>query len=163
MDVRNMVPWGRGNRLAPQDQQAHPFLALQRDVNRLFEEVFRGFELPSVFSGRSAPMPSIEVRDEGKELKVVAELPGMTEQDVELSLDDDTLILRGEKKAETSEKTETGVFTERWFGRFERMIDVGEVQEDKVTAEFKDGVLTVILPKAEETIQHARKIPIAKT
>jgi HSP20 family protein len=157
MNVRDLVTWGR-NRL-PTAEGPHPFFALQRDINKLFDDMWGGFELPTMMRGRA--FPSIEVRDEDKQVRVIAELPGMDENDVELTLADGVLTLKGEKKSETTEKTaEGGSVSERWYGRFERAVEVGAVEEDKVAAEYKNGVLTVTLPKAETAKDKARKIPI---
>jgi HSP20 family protein len=156
MNVRDLVPWGRG-RLTT----GEPFHMLQRDINRLFDDMWGGFDLPALL-GRKG-FPALEVRDEGKEIKVVAELPGMGVKDVELTIDAGILTLKGERKSETTEKTDGGLFSERWYGRFERSVNVGQVEEDKVVADFSNGVLTVILPKAAVPEEMGRKIPIGGT
>ena len=92
-------------------------------------------------------------------MTVTAELPGMEEKDVDLLLEDGVLTLKGEKRAETEDKDRQ--FSERYYGRFERRSPLdAEVQADKVEARFKNGVLTVTLPKDPEAQPKARRIAI---
>ena len=165
MSVRDLIPWSRGSSQAPsiyRSDDMDPFLSLHRNVNRLFDEVFRGFDTPSVF-GRLAPhsgsWPSVEFSETDKEIRVTAEIPGLGENDVEVLLDDGVLTLRGEKKAETEDKDRQ--FSERFYGRFERRFSLGrEVEDDKVAATFKNGVLTVTLPKTKKAQSQAKRIAI---
>jgi len=129
-------------------------------VNRLFDDAFRDFGAPAVgrLSGRSS-WPSVEVSETEGEIRVTAEMPGLEEKDIEILLDNGMLTLRGEKKSETEDKDRH--FSERFYGRFERQIGLGaEVDEDKVSADFKSGVLTVTLPKTEPAKSRARRIAI---
>lgn len=161
MNVRDLIPWGRESNPAPtvyRNDQASPFLALHREMNRLFDEAFRDFGTPSLF-GRLPTWPSVEITDAEKEIRVSAELPGLEEKDVEVLIEGDVLTLRGEKKAEVEDKARQ--FSERYYGRFERRIPLGfEVEEDKVAAEFKNGVLTVTLSKPETAQTKAKRIAI---
>ncbi len=167
MSVRDLIPWGRNNgNQTPsvfRDGERDPFLSLHREVNRLFDDVFRGFgsSLPS-FGGISAfggGWPSVEISDSEKEIKVTAEVPGLEEKDVEVLLNDGVLTLKGEKHSETEDKDKQ--FSERFYGRFERRIPLGyEVQEDKVNARFRNGVLTVTLPKSEKAQSQVKRIAI---
>jgi HSP20 family protein len=105
--------------------------------------------------------PSVEVSDEGKALKVTAELPGMEKDDIKLHLEGNMLIISGEKKSESENKDE-GVFrTERFYGYFQRAIPIPEdVDRDKAEAEFKRGVLTIRFPKLESSHEHSKRIEI---
>ncbi len=167
MSVRDLIPWGRGNgNQVPslfRDGERDPFLSLHREVNRLFDDVFRGFGsgLPSLggVSAFGGSWPSVEIADGEKEIKVTAEVPGLEEKDIEVLLDDGVLTLRGEKRSETEDKDRQ--FSERFYGRFERRIPPGtEVKEDKVDARFRNGVLTVTLPKSEKAQSQVRRIAI---
>jgi HSP20 family protein len=168
MSVRDLIPWNRGNNQAPtinRSEDMDPFMSLHRNVNRLFDEVFRDFDTPSVL-GRMTPRngtwPSVEFSENDKEIRVVAEMPGLDENDVEVLLEDGVLTLRGEKKSETEDKDRQ--FSERYYGRFERRLALGrEVEEDKVEAAFKNGVLTVTLPKTEKAQANAKRITINTT
>jgi HSP20 family protein len=102
--------------------------------------------------------PNIEVNESDKEVKVIAEVPGLEEKDVEVELADGTLAIRGEKKTETEDKER--LFSERYYGRFERRIPVEDVEQDKAAASFKNGVLTVTLPKSPHAERKVKRIPI---
>ncbi|WP_095204934.1 Hsp20/alpha crystallin family protein [Mesorhizobium carmichaelinearum] len=164
MSVRDLIPWSRGGSHAPSVYRGDvdPFLSLHRNVNRLFDEMFHDFDTPSVLSRlapRSGTWPSVEFSETDQEIRVTADMPGLDENDVEVTLDDGVLTLRGEKKAETEDKDRQ--FSERYYGRFERRFGLGrEVQEDKVAATFKNGVLTVILPKTHKAQVSAKRIAI---
>jgi len=169
MSVRDLIPWGRNNGdSAPaliRDREHDPFLALHRELNRLFDDVFRSFgsSLPSfgTTSAFASDWPSVEISDDGKQVKVTAEVPGLEEKDIEVLLDDGVLTLRGEKQSET--KDEGRRFSERYYGRFERRIPLGvEVEEDAVDARFRNGVLTVTLPKSETAQSQVKRIAIKR-
>ena len=150
MSVRDLIPWGRSESRVPVRSQADPFLALHREVNRLFDDVWRGFGAASATFAQPGGWPNVEVVEGDKHLVVSAELPGLSEKDVEITLDDDGLTLRGERKAEQNGEQQGFVFSERFFGRFQRSIALpSEVDKDGVSASMKDGVLTVTLPKVE--------------
>ena len=160
MNMRDLIPWGRGGSSpAPYREPVSPFLTLHREMNRLFDEAFRSFETPSLFGGVPS-WPNIELVDGDKELRVSAELPGMDQGDVEVLLDDGALTIRGEKKSEF--KDEERRFSERFYGTFERRIPLDwDVDADKVQANFKNGVLTVAVPKSENAQQRTKRIPIS--
>ncbi|RWH29861.1 Hsp20/alpha crystallin family protein [Mesorhizobium sp.] len=167
MSVRDLIPWGRNNgNQAPALFRAgdrDPLLSLHREVNRLFDDVFRSFgsTLPA-FSGASAfggGWPSVEISDGETEVKVTAEMPGLEEKDIEVLLDDGVLTLKGEKRSETEDRDRQ--FSERFYGRFERRLPLGyEVKKDKVDARFSNGVLTVTLPKSEKAQSQGKRIAI---
>lgn len=167
MNVRDLIPWARnGDSRVPsayRDSDQNPFLSLHREMNRLFEDAFRGFDsrLPPFgqFSNLGAAWPSVEISETDEEFTVTAELAGLEQKDIEVLLDDGTLTLRGEKRSETEEKNRQ--FSERYYGRFERRVPLGyEVEEDKVEASFKNGVLTVTLPKSANAQSKVKRIAI---
>lgn len=167
MSVRDLIPWRRNNGdQVPtflQNNDRDPFLSLHREVNRLFDDVFRGFGsgLPSMGAATSfgARWPSVEISDDEKQIKVIAEVPGLEENDIEVLLDDGVLTLKGEKHSETEDKNRQ--FSERYYGRFERRIPLGvEVKEDEVDARFKNGVLTVTLPRSDKAQSQVKRIAI---
>lgn len=166
MNMRDLIPWTRSQDILPElfrDERSSPFLTLHREMNRLLEEAFRGFASPSL-AGRRADFvnpawPKLEVAETEKQITVSAEIPGMEEKDVELLLNDGNLIIRGEMKSETEDKERQ--FSERFYGRFERQIPVGaDIEENKVEASFKNGVLKVTLPKTERSQAKAKRIAI---
>jgi len=164
MNVRDLIPWNRsGQAPSVYRDDGHPFLSLHREMNRLFDDVFRGFDtrlpsLGSVSSFRGA-WPNIEISETDKEIRVTAEVPGLEDKDVEVFLDDGVLTLRGEKRSETEDKEKH--FSERYYGRFERRIPLGyEVEEDKVDARFRNGVLNITLPKTSKAQSQLKRIEI---
>ena len=128
-------------------------------MNRLFDEAFRSFDDAFAVRAPAHAGRAWRSRRPTKELRVSAELPGLEEKDVEVLLADDVLTIRGEKKSEVEDKERQ--FSERFYGRFERRIPLGiEVEEDKVAASFKNGVLTVTLPKSARARARAKRIAI---
>ena len=102
--------------------------------------------------------PSIEVNESDKDVKVTAELPGLEEKDVQVELANGVLLIKGEKKTETEDKDRK--FSERYYGRFERRIPVEDVDQDKISAAFKNGVLTVTMPKLPQAESKVKRIAI---
>ena len=138
-----------------------PLGTLHREVNRVFDEVFRGF--PSFRSGMAEQgfAPSLDVRENEAEILVSAELPGMTEKDVELALDDDLLTLSGEKKSEKTEEKEGMHLSERCYGGFHRSFRPPYAPDPtKVVARFDNGVLLVTLPRPPGTKPSIKRIAI---
>jgi HSP20 family protein len=164
MAIRDLIPWtSRGREMsAGRGEQNNPFLSLHREMNRLFDDFSRGFDLPMLsgdrFLDRAMGWPNIEVTETDKEVKVTAELPGLDQKDVEVELAHGVLSIRGEKKTESEDKDR--LFSERYYGRFERRIPVDDVEQDKVEASFKNGVLTVTLPKSPAAQQKVKRIAI---
>jgi HSP20 family protein len=168
MAVRDLIPWGRGRASVPsmtERDEFSPFVQLHREMNRLFDDVFNRFDsgMPSLF-GRSpgwsaGSWPSLEVNATENDVRVSAELPGMDEKDIEVLVDNDVLTIRGEKKSETEDKDRR--FSERYYGRFERSLALPfEVDEAKAEASFKNGVLTVTIPKSATAKDTAKRIAI---
>ena len=164
LNVRELIPWTRGREVTSGRHIEHPLVAFQRERDRLFDEFWRGFDLPLV--GRPERMggsvsPRIDISEKDDEVILSAELPGLDEKDIEVTLTDNVLTIRGEKKLEKEEKERGYTYTERSYGSFERRIPLEvEVLSDKVSAAFKNGVLTVTLPKSPEAQRHVRHIPI---
>ena len=136
--------------LAPQGND--PFSLLQREVNRAFDEVFRGFPA----AGRGAAglggfAPSLDVRETEQGLEVAAELPGMSEQDLDLRLEGDLLTLAGEKKDERTQEGGGLHLTERSFGRFQRSFRLPyRPDPNQVQAQFDKGILRIALPRPQQ-------------
>ena len=163
MNMRDLIPWNRGRDVAAyRGEQANPLLMLHREMNRMFDDVFRGFDVAPFGSGRmferALGWPDIEVSETDKQIKVTADLPGLEEKDIGVELANGVLSIKGEKKAETEDKER--LFSERYYGRFERRIPVDDVEADKVNASFKSGVLTVTLPKSSKAQEKSKPIAI---
>src|SRR6266478_1737676 len=161
MNVRDLVPWSRGDRErspATRSDSLSPVMSLHREMNRLFDDVFRGFDDPRLLAGRSG-WPSVDVEETEKEYRVTAELAGLEERDVEVLLQDGSLILRGEKRMEGENRDRT--FSERFYGRFERRLALDrDIDESAVHATFRNGVLTVTITKNAQAVDRMKRIPI---
>ena len=154
----------RGRDVTPRrGEENNPFVTLHREMNRLFDDVFRGSDMMPFGSDRSSGQimgwPNIEVSETEKDVKVTAELPGLDDKDIQVELANGVLSIRGEKKTETEDKER--LFSERYYGRFERRIPVEDVEPDKVAASFKNGLLTVTLPKSREAHEKVKRIAIS--
>ena len=159
--MRSLIPWGRDRRNTvpvPQfSDDISPFFSLQRHVNRLFDEIWRDFEAPLVsHAGWSTRWPDVDVSESDAEIKLVADIPGLSEKDIEVTLRDGVLTLKGDKKMEHKNSS----YREIWEGHFERRIDVGDVDPDKVRAEFRNGQLTIVMEKRPEARSRVKRIPI---
>src|SRR4051795_2118088 len=141
-----------------------PFLTLHREMNRLFDDVLRGGPVSSGGQGGSQGgvllAPHMDVSETDKELRIQAELPGVSENDIDVSLHEDVLTIRAEKKQERKEEREGMHFSERAFGTFQRSLRLPfQLNPDQVQARFVNGVLSVTLPKMQAQ-QQSRRIQI---
>jgi HSP20 family protein len=127
------------------------FESLRRDMNRMFDEFFRGDILADEsFFGRDWT-PAVDVIENNDAYVLKAELPGMNKDDVKITLENNVLTIRGEKKNEMEKKEGDFHRVERSYGLFERSFTIpGSIKANDIDAQYKDGVLTLTLPKAEE-------------
>jgi HSP20 family protein len=154
--------------------ERRPLANLRREIDRLFEDFHLGWPRPSgrtVFDVEPfwrgeiswAKVPAVDIAEKEKEYEITAELPGMEEKNIEVKFADGILTIKGEKKEEKEEKKKDYYLSERHFGSFQRSFQVPEgVDADKIDASFKNGVLTVILPKSPEAQKREKKIAIKK-
>jgi HSP20 family protein len=158
---RSLSPW-------------QPFESLRQEIDRLFDDVTRGFAGSPSYrrlaefgpswpweSASSVAAPAVDVAEKEKEYQVTAELPGMDESNVQVTLVDDVLTIRGEKQEEKEEKDKSYHLSERCYGSFQRSFQLPPgVDQSKIEASFRNGVLTVVLPKAPEAQAKTKKIAI---
>jgi HSP20 family protein len=158
MARHSLIPLGFGG--------SDPILSLHREMNRLFDDAFRGGarDLPQ---GQASRQPSffnanMNVSETDNEVRVTVELPGVTEQDIDVSLNDDVLTIRGEKKMEDERggAKENFHYVERSYGSFQRSLRLPhQANPDEVRAAFQNGVLTVTVPKSAQQ-ERSRRIQI---
>ena len=124
--------------------------SIQREMNRLFDNFFGQREEESAkYAGRW--VPDVDIVELENEIILTAELPGVSKDDIKISVHDGELILIGKKEVPESEKSDCYHCSERYYGPFERRFTLSTtIDTSKINAEFKHGVLKVILPKAEE-------------
>ncbi|MFQ6077797.1 MAG: Hsp20/alpha crystallin family protein [Thermodesulfobacteriota bacterium] len=132
---------------------------LRDEMDKLWEGFFG--EWPSVEPFRREWAPSLDVSETKNNIVVKAEVPGMDAKDIDISLANDVLTIRGEKKQEKEEKDENYHRVERSYGAFARSVRLPqEVQSDKIKANYKNGVLKITLPKSEEAKKKEVKIKV---
>jgi HSP20 family protein len=138
---------------------SEPVLDLYHQMNRLFEDTFRGF---GAAGDGPLRMPSIDVRETDAELAVSAEVPGVKPADIDVRLEGDVLRIVGEKKNETTAQQRQDYHVmERSYGRFERALRLPFTpRADQVQAQFEDGVLTLRIPKTSADGQRSNRIEI---
>jgi HSP20 family protein len=144
------------------------FEAMRDDMNRVFERFESGWSRwPSLFTrgnGGVTIMPQLDVREDDKTITVEAELPGVAEKDVSVTLNNGVLRIKGEKKHEREEKKDSYYLSERSFGAFERSLRLPDtIDESKLEARFDQGVLKITAPKRPEAVKAEKKIEIRKS
>jgi len=166
MELRKWMPWNREKNV-PVKYEHDPITTLHHRVNQVFDEAFRGFSgfgmTPFGFGGNGwggGPF-RVDVTETPEEFRFEAELPGLTDKDVEVDLADNVLTIQGEKSGETEERKGDYRHVEREFGRFSRTFGLPcEVDADHVEATFKNGLLTVRVPKSPQAQQRVKQIPV---
>jgi len=156
MNMTDLLPCSKNRDVAVSPAQREPFQLLHRDINRLFDDLWSGFDgLPSRRTGLN--WPAIAVQENEEQFLVSAELAGLEQKDVETFLDDDVLVIKGEKRNDH----QNALLSEFFYGQFERRIKLpSTVQADKVQARFKNGLLTITLPKSAEAGNKLKRINI---
>lgn len=168
------VPIGsEGKAASPVGQRGSPLEMLHREIDRLFDD-FHPFSWRSPFA-RSEPdiwgalpkrtewqiAPAMDLVEKDGSYEISAELPGIDEKNVEIKLSNGMLTIKGEKSEEKEEKDKEYFLSERRYGSFQRSFQLPEgVDEEKVEATFKKGVLTVVIPKSPEAKQSEKKIEV---
>lgn len=136
------------------------FERMRRDIDRLWDSFFEG-GLRRRAEGEEEWLPALDLAETDNELVVKAEVPGMDPKDIDISLSDGMLTIKGEKKQEREEKESDYHLIERSYGAFTRSIHLPkQVQSDKISASYKNGILRITLPKSEEAKKKEIKIKV---
>jgi HSP20 family protein len=150
---RSLIPFNRRGELMRGDD---PFATLQREMNRLFDTTFAGQP-----ASAAVLAPAIDIKETDKAVEVQAELPGVDEKDIQVTLENGVLTIKGEKKTEKEETKKDYYLSERSYGAFYRSFELpAAVESDKVNASFSKGVLKVTMPKPAGAQAKAKKIDI---
>jgi len=159
----NLIPWK--NKRSSERTELAPVGRLRAEMDRLFDNFFRegigdGFDrLLAPVTGHG---PMLDVTEDEKSITVKADLPGVEPADIDVRVSGDLLTICGEKKEEHEEKRAGYRHTERRFGSFQRSVRLpGEVDPDKVEAEYRHGVLTIRMERAPGTVR--KRIAVSKT
>ena len=154
--LHSLVPWRR----------AHPRVGrvdLYDELDRVFDGFWRGFGLPAASQAPRVLAPRMDVTETETEYRVEAELPGLEEKDIQVTLENGVLTLAGERKEEREETDEKRGFMHResFRGRFERSLALPENADEKgVTAAYKNGILTLAIPKVPVAKPEVRTIEV---
>jgi HSP20 family protein len=140
-------------------RRGYPLMSLFDEMNRFFDDAW-----PAASSGGSpgeAFVPRIDLKETAQDFVITGEFPGMKVDNINIELNDNTVTLSGEKRHEYEQKEGERVYIERSFGSFSRTIPLNvEIDEDNATAEMKDGVLTITVPKSAKVVRGAKKLSI---
>jgi len=159
MTIKHLFPVSKKD--VAQKGEEHPIMSLRREMDSMFDTFLRGFGFEPVEGAFPAFNPKIDVTDTEKDIRVYAELPGIDEKDIDVSMSKDSLTIRGEKKEESETKDKDYHRIERSYGSFSRTIHLPvEVETDKIDAQLKKGVLTITLPKSVKAVEDTKKIQV---
>ncbi|RMG73294.1 MAG: Hsp20/alpha crystallin family protein [Nitrospirae bacterium] len=160
MSIRDLIPSRFTRKEVPVRRVEDPFKSFISEVHDLFDRFFSDFAVePAGFRGEF--LPKVDFVEEDKEYLLKAELPGLSEKDIDVSMDEDSITISGEKKEEKEESRRGYYYAERSFGRFHRVIPLPhDIDRDAVKATFKNGLLTVHLPKSKEALKETKKITV---
>ena len=163
MPMRSLLPFS-WNRNVATEGRSDPFVTLQQEMNRLFDNFTN---VPSAFGnfsgdfGKASISPRIDVSETDKQVEIEAELPGLSEKDIEVTVSGDLLTLRGERHDETEEKRKNYFISERSYGSFFRSIALPfDAEPGDISAHFDKGVLKVIVKKPATVSAKTAKIPV---
>lgn len=145
-----------------------PILQLHREIDRLFDDAFRGFGFPALAVPRwpsewsGMLKPALDIQETDKQYRITLEVPGVEEKDIQITLNDDVLVVRGEKRQEQENKEGGFHRVELSYGSFRRVLNLpGDANQDSIKADFKNGVLTITMDKREASVpKQGRSIPI---
>jgi len=167
MNFENFLPsiWKRSGLPLVRGEES-PFYNFQQEMNRVFEDFFKGLDVAPIeaFGGGFGKFsPSLDVKEDDKEMIITAELPGLEEKDFEILLKDNNLTIKGEKREEKEDKDKDYYRLERSYGAFSRVIALPDgIDATKVDANFKNGVLKITLPRTAEAKNKVKKIAVKK-
>jgi HSP20 family protein len=154
-----IIPWSRKEDRSLAERSGDPFNYLRNQINRVFDDFWGEPRLASRSEGFTGFAPKVDVTETDKEVKICAEIPGVEAKDVDVSVEENTLAIKGEKKYEREENEKGQYRMERSYGSFERSIPLPvAVDETKAKAEFKNGVLRLTLPKRPGAESRRKKI-----
>jgi HSP20 family protein len=155
-----IIPWSKKEDRWLTERPGDPFRYLRQQINRVFDDFWGE---PWLARGESLGSfaPQVDVTETDKEIKVRADIPGVDAKDLDVSVEDGMLTIKGERKYEREEDEKGQYRLERSYGGFERTIPLPmEVDESKAKAEFKKGVLRLTLPKRPGATSRRKKIAI---
>jgi HSP20 family protein len=161
MPISDLIPWKKqdSNITKSKKREWDEFFDLQEEINQMFESILTPWQ-SSHFSSRKFK-PEMDIQENEQEITITADLPGMKPDEIDLKISGNNLTISGEKASETEEKGERFYRKERSYGSFHRSLPLpAAVDEEKISADYQQGVLTVILPKSSPSKQTRKSISI---
>ncbi len=175
MDIKKLNPWNWFKKeendtrnvpaQRPESAYCDPVASFHRHFDRLFEDAFRRFRLADLPALTSCVIlkPRLDISETAKEYTITVEVPGVAEDDLRLELADDTLTVAGEKKLEKKQKKQNHYQMERSYGSFRRLLSLPEdADQDSIEASFKNGLLTIRLPRKATARPEVKQIEIRR-
>jgi HSP20 family protein len=184
IEMKKLAPWNwfrheenaGGKALTPYSGRYmdNPMLSIHQEVDRMFNDLMRGFALPaaSLFGRGGDGLPSlssrwlrpdVDIAATDKQYTITVEVPGVDENDIAVEVTDDSLIVRGEKKIEKEQKEKEFYSVERSYGSFRRELALpDDADTGNIDAGFKNGVLTLNLPRKAQAQKAGRRIQVSK-
>ena len=166
MSIRDLTPLNRGRKSSLSEGDYHTDYALYERMGRLFDDVVTHFGVTPFgqrFQGSAFLLPRIDVLERDKEYCVTAELPGVDDEDVKVTLSERTLTITGEKKSETAKEGDHFLRAERDYGSFTRSVSLpSDINEEAIKATFNKGVLTVAVAKNPAKKAASKRIDVKK-
>ena len=160
MELNDLVPF-RHRRPVARSTALSPFDRMHEEMDRLFDDFLPQLSKGREFDSRMGTLASIDLSETDDALEIKADLPGMQESEIDVTLRDGALVISGERKHQSEEKKKNYYRSERAFGAFTRSVPLPcDIDEDSIDAQFKKGVLTVHMPKSSAAKENQRKIEI---
>lgn len=169
MDLQKLSPWnwfkreeqsGSGE-LLPARRGDDPLTRMHREMDRLFEGFFGAFDRPSNWPAELTLRPSIDIAESKKAYRISVEVPGVDEQDIDLTLDGDALVISGEKRQESEDDEDGYHRIERSYGSFRRVLTLPtDADAEHISAKFRSGVLKIEIPRTQEGNGSRKRIEI---
>jgi HSP20 family protein len=158
MTLRDLIPWKRNIDISIEKGSSHPLQHFHWGIDRLFDDFMEHWDWPAT-AENGVLSPRTDVSETDKEVTVTAEMRGLDEQDIDVSLERDALVIRGKKETKKEDKEKTFYHLERTYSSFYRRIPLScGIDDKKMKATYKKGLLTVHLPKAPETTRLRKQI-----
>ncbi len=159
MARRELMPWRHRTEMEPRTEEMWP---IRRTFESMFEDFFRGLPRLGLMEEAFGGVPRVDMNETEGEYRIEAEMPGMEEKDIDVSVKGNTLMIRGERREEKKQEAEgQTIFHECRYGTFERTVQLPmEVDTDKISATYRNGVLRLTLPKSEEAKEKVKKIEV---
>lgn len=157
MAIRDLMPWNARGSFMPGRDLTDSFENLHQQIGRVFQETWNSYP----FNGISRGLALTDIAETERQIEVCVELPGFQENDIDVSIEGNILTITAETSEEQKADGKSYVYSERRRGSIERSIRLPEHAEtEDATASFKDGVLTVCIPKSEKSLSNSRRIPL---